>query len=136
MVICENSVWWTIEPSFESAYGENRTSPSRVKAWRRDRDSIGFWNLSAFDDESGAVDDDSNCTRCHRDTDIGRTLFQDEAEAWLAYLGPIPTLGSVAADLEERAETLEGAAFGNVATATAAPHVAALRMIANRIRQL
>lgn len=126
----EGSVWWTIEPSIESAgYGSTTIRPSRVKMWRRERGLPGYWQASAFNAETGKVDDDTNCTRIHRESDIGRTLFASEAAAWSAYLGPIPTAESIAAELEERAAELDP----YTGWPEAAARVAALRAIAARL---
>lgn len=128
--IQEGSIWWTIEPSSESAYyGATVGRPSRVKMWRRERDLPGDWQASAFNAETGTVDDDTNATRSHREADIGRTLFADESEAWTAYLGPIPTAGGIAAELEERAAALDP----YTGWPQAAVRVAALRAIAARL---
>lgn len=126
----DGSIWWTIEPSIESAgHGSTTIRPSRVKMWRRERGLPGYWQASAFNAETGKVDDDTNCTRIHRESDIGRTLFASEAAAWSAYLGPIPTAESIAAELEERAAELDP----YTGWPEAAARVAALRAIAARL---
>lgn len=107
--ITMGSVWWTIRPSVESAaYGKRGDClPWSVKAHSYEEYGTwqGSWALSAFNAETGEVDDDPNCTVYAFDRDVGKTFFEDEADAWSAYFGgpngPVETFFRAAADLRD-----------------------------------
>lgn len=86
----KGSIWWTIRTNAEaeSYDGARECSPWQVKAHRHETySSYGrSWVLSAFNVDTGEVDDDSNCSVYAKDGDVGRTLFAGEADAWSAYL--------------------------------------------------
>lgn len=138
MKIEDGSVWWTIEPSWESANyddgGFTRCRPTRVKAHRRSVDDD--WDLSSFAFASTSTSSVSSSSRIGCDADIGRTLFATEREAWVAYLGDVPTPGTIADELDNRAADLRPLVCSFVAEEVLAPHVASLHEIASSLRAM
>lgn len=131
----EGSVWWSIRPSIESASYDDRDAtcpPALVKLWKN---GMGAWWASAFNEQTGEVDNDTNATRCQEPTDVGRTLFRTEEEAWRAHLGEAPTPGTLAEELDARAERVRLAGQGR-GSSVAAAHVEALRRLAAQVRGL